>query len=155
MKNPQSQGSKPPMSAHICRVSHVYAARSVSSVVASPFTAGSAAHTARSSCNRARGHTAVFPVHILFTHLKVCLWGHTQTPAHTHAPFLSCFPAHLAVLSQKPHTRQCEFVNSQVREHPIPDTTPRGPRDSALQTLTGRDTILWDTSEGVLSLPLA
>ena len=38
--------------------------------------------------------TAVFPVHIPFTHLKVCLWGHTQTPARTHAPFLpsSCTP---------------------------------------------------------------
>ena len=85
--------------------------------------------------------TAVFPVHILFTHLKVCLWGHTQTPARTHAPFLPCFPAHLAVLSQKPHTRQCELVSSRVRERPTPDTTRRGPGDRALQTPTGRDTV--------------
>ena len=34
-------------------------------------------------------------LHILFTHLKVCLWEHTQTQAHTHTPLpplLPCTP---------------------------------------------------------------
>ena len=52
-EKPTVSGIQAPVSAHICRVTGLYAAGSVSSVVASPCTAGSAAHTTRSSCNRA------------------------------------------------------------------------------------------------------
>ena len=94
-------------------------------------------------------------LHILFTHLKVCLWERTQTQAHTHTPLPPLLPCTPCCPLPK-----ASYTSMWIREQPgkgtpnARDHISLSPRQCSSNTNRARCYFV-DTPEGILSLSLA